>query len=465
MRGLAWIAAAALAGCAVGPDYSRPAFQLPASYPSDETNGAAQPAVQDRWWTLYGDATLDELVAAALSRNPDVDFAVARVEETNAQIREANAAFFPEVDAGLNASRSRVSAATAFPNPPPLVRNDVRLQLSTAFELDFWGRLRRGNEAARAVALGSRYSREVVFLTLEGLVAQTYFTLRSLDTQIDLSQRTLAARRESLDVVGARVRGGLASDLDSNQASIAVADASLQLKDLVRQRELAEHQLAVLTSRLDLKLAPAPAATLPSALPQLPATGLPSILLERRPDVRQAEQLLVAANAQIGIAKAAYFPTVSLLAGDGGESTALTNILGSPARIWSVGLGAAMPLLDWGRTTARVDEAAARKDQAVATYRKTAETAFREVADALTEVRQAAISQQEFEDRAATARDTLQIVNARYRSGLSTYLEVLDAQRTANDAELSAVRNHLALLNASVSLMKALGGGWRPDGL
>jgi multidrug efflux system outer membrane protein len=463
MRALAWIAAATLAGCAIGPDYSRPALELPASYPSDDASGAAQSAVQDQWWTLYGDATLDDLVAASLKKNPDVEFAIARIEETNAQLREANAAFLPEIDAGLNGSRSRVSAATAFPNPPPLVRNDVRLQLSTAFEIDFWGRLRRGHEAARAVALGTRYSREVVFLTLEGLVAQTYFTLRSLDTQIDLSQRTLDARRESLDVVGARVRGGLASDLDSNQASIAVADASLQLKDLVRQRELAEHQLAVLTSRLDLKLAPAPAATLPSALPQLPATGLPSILLERRPDVRQAEQLLVAANAQIGIAKAAYFPTVSLLAGDGGESTALANIMGAPARIWSVGLGAAMPLLDWGRTTARVDEAAARKDQAVATYRKTAETAFREVADALTEVRQASISQQEFEDRAAIARDTLQIVNARYRSGLSTYLEVLDAQRTANDAELSAVRNHLALLNASVSLMKALGGGWRPD--
>ncbi len=463
MRALAAFAAVALAGCAIGPDYSRPGLDLPAGYPSGEASAAAQPAVEDQWWTLYGDATLDDLVEAALAKNPDVEFAVARIEEANAQLREANAAFLPEIDAGVNASRSRVSAATAFPNPPPLVRNDVRGQLSTGFEIDLWGRLRRGDEAARALALGTRFAREVVFLTLEGLVAQTYFAVRSLDTQIDLSQRTLAARRESLDVVGARVRGGLASDLDSNAASIAVADASLQLKDLVRQRELAEHQLAVLTSRLDLKLEPAPAAKMPSALPRLPAAGLPSTLLERRPDIRQAEQSLVAANAQIGVAKAAYFPTVSLLAGDGGESTALATFVSAPARIWSVGLNAAMPLLDWGRTTARVAEAAARKDQAAATYRKAAETAFREVADALTEVRQASISQREFEDRAATANDTLRIVNARYRSGLSTYLEVLDAQRTANDAELSVARNRLALLNASVSLMKALGGGWRPD--
>ncbi|HEX7605173.1 MAG TPA: efflux transporter outer membrane subunit [Usitatibacter sp.] len=463
MRALAALAAVALAGCAIGPDYSRPALDLPAGYPSGEASAAAQPAVEDKWWTLYGDATLDELVAAALAKNPDVEFAVARIEEANAQLREANAAFLPEIDASLNSSRSRVSAATAFPNPPPLVRNDVRGQLSTGFEIDLWGRLRRGDEAARALALGTRFSREVVFLTLEGLVAQTYFTVRSLDTQIDLSQRTLAARRDSLDVVGARVRGGLASDLDSNSASIAVADASLQVKELVRQRELAEHQLAVLTSRLDLKLEAAPAAKMPSALPRLPSAGLPSTLLERRPDIRQAEQSLVAANAQIGVAKAAYFPTVSLLAGDGGESTALATLVNAPARIWSVGLNAAMPLLDWGRTTARVDQAAARKDQAVATYRKVAETAFREVADALTEVRQASISQREFEDRAATANDTLRIVNARYRSGLSTYLEVLDAQRTANDAELSVARNRLALLNGSVSLMKALGGGWRPD--
>jgi multidrug efflux system outer membrane protein len=462
MRVAALVAVTALAGCAIGPDYSRPALELPSAYPS-EAPGAPALVVQEKWWTLYGDATLNDLVAAALQRNPDVEFAVARIQESNAQLREVGAAFLPEIDAGLNAARSRVSAGTAFPNPPPLVRNDVRLQLTTSFELDFWGRLRRGYEAARALDLGTRYSREVVALSLEGLVAQTYFTVRALDTQIEYSAATLAARRESLGVVGARVRGGLASDLDSNQASIAVADASLQLQDLKRQRDLAEHQLGVLTSRLDYRLPPAPLAAMASALPQLPVAGLTSALLERRPDVRQAEQLLVSANAQVGVAKAAYFPTISLLAGDGGESTALAGILSAPARIWSVGIGAAVPLLDWGRTTARVQGAEARKNQAIATYRRTAETAFREVADALTELRTANATQAEFENRAALARDTLDIVNARYRSGLSTYLEVLDAQRTANDADLAVARNRLALLNASVSLMKALGGGWSPD--
>jgi multidrug efflux system outer membrane protein len=457
--------AALLAGCAVGPDYSRPPLVLPASYPSADAPGAAQAAVEEKWWTLYGDATLDELVAIALERNPDVEFAVARIEEANAQLREAGASFLPEVDAGVNGARNRVSAATAFPNPPPLIRNDVRLALSTSFELDFWGRLRRAHEAARAQALGTRYGREVVKLSLASLVAQSYFNVRALDAQIRLASETLGARRESLDVAQSRGRAGLASDLDVNQARVALADASIQLKDLTRQRELAEHQLATLTSRLDLRLDPLPAADFPATLPPLPASGLPSSLLERRPDVRQAEQQLASANAQIGVAKAAYFPTITLAASDGGQSSALATVLGSAGRIWSVGIGAAMPLLDWGRTTARVDGAEARRDQALATYRRTAETAFREVADALTELRQASIVQQEFEDRAAAAANTLQLVNTRYRSGYSAYLEVLDAQRTANDAQLAVARNRLALLSASVSLMKALGGGWRMDTL
>jgi multidrug efflux system outer membrane protein len=461
-RALALIAAATLAGCALGPDYSRPAIELPQGFPS-ATPGEATPVVAERWWTLYGDAQLDDLVASALDKNPDIRFAVARVEEADALLREAGAAFLPEIDGGLNATRNRVSAGTAFPNPPPLVRNDVRLQLSTSFELDFWGRLRRANEAARAQALGTRYGREVVSLSLASLVAQSYFSLRALDVQVLLSEQTLASRRDYLDVVRARVNGGLASPLESNQAAVSVADALIQLKDLRRQRELAEHELAALTSRLDLRIDPAAVASFPSALPRLPTAGLPSTLLERRPDVRQAEQLLVSANAQIGVAKAAYFPTVTLLAGDGGESAALASIMGSAARIWSVGLGAAMPLLDWGRTSARVQGAQARRNQALATYQKTAETAFREVADALTELRQANDVQRDLEERAALARDSLQLVVTRYRAGYSGYLEVLDAQRSANDADQAVARNRLALLNASVSLMKALGGGWRPD--
>ncbi len=455
---VAWLAA----GCALGPDYSRPALELPQRYPEAGAGGALDASVENRWWELYGDATLDGLVASALERNPDIRLAVARIEEANANLREAGASFLPEIDGGVNATRSRVSAATAFPNPPPLVRNDVRLGLSTSFELDFWGKLRRAREAARAQALGSQFGRDVVALSLAGLVTQDYFIVRSLDAQIAFAAQTLKSRQESLDVARSRARGGLASDLDVNQATVSLTDASLQLKDLMRQRELAQHQLATLSGRLDLHLPSAPGANaLIVPLPQLPAEGVPSSLLDRRPDVRQAEQALISSNAQIGIAKAAYFPTVTLIGSDGGESAALASVLGSAARIWSLGLGATVPLLDFGRTAARVDAAEARRDQALANYQKTAETAYREVADALTGVRQAMAVQQDLEDRAVAARNTLQLVSSRYRSGYSAYLEVLDAQRTSNDAELSLARNRLTLLNASVDLMKALGGGWR----
>ena len=450
--------ALALAGCAVGPDYQRPALDLPSRYPSPEVAATPAPA-PDRWWTLYGDATLDQLVAEALARNADIELAVARVAEAEANLREAGATMFPEIDVGAAASRSRVSTSTALANQPPLVRNDVRVALATSFEIDFWGRLRRGREAAGALAEGSRYGRDVVSLSIGGLVTQAYFTLRSLDAQLALAESTYAARKDSLDVARSRANAGLASDLDVNQASIALADASLQVKDLNRQRDLTEHLLATLTGRLELKVARTN-APLP-ALPPMPAAGLPSELLERRPDVRQAEQLLASANAQIGVAKAAYFPTISLTANDGGQSTALASTISAPATIWSVGVNALMPLLDWGRTSARVGEATARRDQAIATYRKATETAFREVADALTEVRVYRDVEREVQERAATARNTLALVNTRYRSGYSAYLEVLDAQRTANDAELAVERNRLALLAASVNLMKALGGGWR----
>ncbi|MEO5693616.1 MAG: efflux transporter outer membrane subunit [Usitatibacter sp.] len=453
--------AALLAGCAVGPDYARPALQVPPQYPAQAVSDS-QSGPPASWWTLYGDLILDTLVADALARNSDIELAVARVAEAEAFAREAGTSIFPSIDGSVGATRSRVSASTATPAIAPLVRNDVRVALGTSFEVDFWGRLRRGREGANAAAEGSRYGRDVVLLSIAGLVAQTYFSLRALDVQVRLARSTLTARRDSFDVAQSRARAGLASDLDLNQSRIALADASILARDLSRQRELAEHQLAVLTGKLEQRVPPVE-QPLP-ALPSLPATGLPSSLLERRPDVRQAEQQLTAANAQIGVAKAAYFPTITLAANDGGQSTALASTINASATIWSVGLNAVVPLLDWGRTTARVDGATARRDQAVATYRKTAETAFREVADALSEVRQYRELQRELEERASYARNTLALVNTRYRSGYSAYLEVLDAQRTTNDAEQSVVRNRLALLAASVNLMKALGGGWAAPG-
>ncbi|HEX9391839.1 MAG TPA: efflux transporter outer membrane subunit [Usitatibacteraceae bacterium] len=447
-----------LAGCAVGPDYRRPDIDLPNSFDQGGDADAVADIVADKWWTQYADPVLNELVANALERNTDMRIAVARIEEADANLRETGAAFLPEIDLGTTATRSRVSSRTALPNPAPLVRNDVRLALSTSFEIDFWGRLRRVREAARAQALASRYAREVVRLSLASLVTQAYFSLRAIDAQIVTTQDSLNTRRESLNVVQARINGGLASDLDLNQAQGSLADASVQLRDLQRQRVLLEHQLGTLTGKLNLTVATAPEFT--TNVPPLPAVGLPSRLLDRRPDVRQAEQAMVSSNAQIGVAKAAYFPTITLNANDGGESTTLATVLSNGARIWSVGLGATVPLLDYGRTSSRVDAARAREEQALASYQKAAETAYREVADALTNLQQTSAAVSDLELRAEATRNALRIVSARYQSGYSAYLDVLDAQRSANEASLALSRNRLTQLNASVDLFKALGGGW-----
>ena len=458
------IVAAAFAGCAaVGPDYERPAVDLPRSYPDAPESGTA-PGPDAQWWKLYRDPALDSLVASALERNADIRLAVARIEEADANLREAGAAFLPEIGLGGTGSRSRVSSRTATPLPQGAasVRSNLRLTASTSFELDFWGRLRRALEAARAQALASYYAKDVVTLTLAGLTSQAYFSLRSLEAQIAVVRETLASRDETLDMVRRRAQGGIASGLEVSQAEVARSDAASQLKDLQRQRSLAEHQLGTLTGRLDLALSPSGNALLALPTPPTPRAGLPSALLARRPDIRQAEQQLISANAQIGVARAAMLPTISLTGSYGGESQALATLLESGARIWSVGFGLALPIFDWGRLAARSDAAEARARQSLAGYQKAAETAFREVADALTNVDQAAASERDLHDRATSARNALRLARLRYESGYSAYLEVLDAQRSANEAELAVVRNRQTRLSASVDLMKALGGGWNP---
>lgn len=451
----------ALGACApVGPDYQRPAIDLPPDYPEASTGSNTGIGVD--WWKLFNDPLLDELVAAARTRNADLRLAVAQLEEAEAALREVDATFYPQVDLGFTNAESRVSALTALPNPLPRIRLDRRLAASTSFELDFWGRLRRGVEASRAQALASRYGRDTVGLTLAGTVAQTYFSLRSLDSQLALTRATIASRGESLQVVKDRVAGGVASELEERQAEIARADALVQQDELTRQRKVVEHQLAQLTGQSGSRVGSGMLIALPA--PPLPPAGLPSALLERRPDVRSAEQALIAANARIGVAKAALFPTISLTGSFGGQSAAFSDLLLGGARIWSLGFGLALPLFDAGRSSARIEQAEARSRQSVANYQKAVETAFREVADALGNLEQTAQSEASLQQRLRAARRALEIAQIRNSAGYSGYLEVLDAQRTANDAELAAVRNRQARLAYSVDLMKALGGGWSPAG-
>jgi outer membrane protein, multidrug efflux system len=462
MRRLAFLAALATAGCAtVGPDYERPELPLPAAYP--EAGAGQAESLAPAWWKSFGDAKLDELVDAARSANSDLRLAAARVQEAEALAREAGAAFYPEVLAGAGAARNRVSRETEPPGGAPLERTQYQLLASTSFEIDFWGRYARAAEAARANLLGARYAHAVVDITLAGAVAQSYFALRALDAQLAVFDEAIRLRGESLAIARARLGAGLAGELDVYQALAALADAQVQRRETARSRALVERQLAALTGRLALRL---PAETLGPDLfalpvPPAPPPGLPSALLERRPDVRAAEQQLVAANALIGAARAALFPSISLTGALGGQSAELSDLLSGGARVWSLGFGLALPIFDGGRRSARVEQAEARRAQALAAYQRSVENGFREVADALVSLEQAAASEAELRARLDAARNALELSTVRYESGYSAYLEVLDAQRTANDAELALVRNRLARLAFSVDLMKALGGGWR----
>lgn len=458
------LAVAVLPGCAlIGPDYKRPDTNVPAQFSEqDGASGESAAAVSNSWWELYQDPLLNDLVRKARANNTDIQVAVARVEEADAVLREVGAALYPEVDLNSTATRSRVTEAGAFPvfnglNP----RNDFTFGLGTSFELDFWGKLRRAKESARAQALATRYAKDTVDLSLSGLVASNYLLLRSLEGQIAVSRDSLRARNESLALTKRRLEGGVASALEVNQAEAASANIEAQIADLVRQRAIAEHELAVLTGDLSLKVAEGDIKNLP--IPPVPPAGLPSSLLEARPDVRQAEQNMIAANAKIGVAKAALYPSISLTGNLGGESIELSDLLKSAARVWSLGLSLNLPIFDSGRLQSKVDQASAQQKQALASYIGSVQTAFKEVNDALVTVRQSAEREAALDRSQQAAKQALQIADNRYQSGYSAYLDVLDSQRVYNDAALAYIQSRQARLVATVDLFKALGGGWKPQ--
>lgn len=447
-----------LAGCkSVGPDYQRPNLDVPAQY--SEAADAAESKVISTWWMLYQDQTLNDLVNKARQNNTDIKLAVARIEEADAVAREVGAAVLPQVNVDAAASRSRVTELGANPvqNNP---RNNYKAQLGTTFEIDFWGKLRRAQESARAQVLSTRYAKDTIALSLAGLVASNYLTIRSLDSQIAISQDNLKTRNESLALAKRRLEGGVVSALDVYQAEVASTNLTAQLAELARLRALSLHQLAVLTGELNLNLAAADLNILP--IPPTPPAGLPSSLLEARPDVRQAEQQMIAANANIGVAKAALYPSISLTAGLGGESLELGNILKSAARIWSGGLSLNLPIFDSGKRNAQVDQASAKQKQALASYEGAVQNAFREVNDALVDLRQNTEREAALNLSQEAAKKALTIANNRYQAGYSAYLDVLDAQRVYNETALAAVQSRQSRLSATVALFKALGGGWQP---
>ncbi|HSI38433.1 MAG TPA: efflux transporter outer membrane subunit [Methylotenera sp.] len=457
------VMATMLAGCQIWPDYLRPKVAVPAQYSVPEQGSADQASSQvaSDWWKLYQDQTLNDLVEKALHNNTDIKLAVARIEEADAVMREVGAALFPQVDLDAAGTRSRVTEAGAFPAFGDNPRNNYRVQLGTSFEIDFWGKLRNAKESARAQALSTRYAKDTVALSLSSLVVSNYLVLRSLESQIAVTQDNLKSRDESLALTKRRLDGGVASALDVHQAEVASANLTAQLAELIRLRALSMHQLAVLTGVLDLNVAMADIKTLP--IPPTPPAGLPSSLMEARPDVRQAEETMIAADANIGVAKAALYPTISLTASLGGESLELGDILKSAARIWTGGLSLNLPIFDSGRLNSRVDQASAKQKQALASYEGAIQNAFREVNDALVNLRQNAEREAALNRGQEAAKKALEVSENRYKSGYSAYLDVLDAQRVYNETALAFIQSRQARLVATVELFKALGGGWKAD--
>ncbi|UTH76116.1 efflux transporter outer membrane subunit [Chromobacterium sp. IIBBL 290-4] len=450
--------ALALSACAVGPDYSRPKVELPAAQA-----GAPNPALSADWWQRFDDATLNQLIAEALKNNADLQLAAARVEQAAAQAGIARAALLPALNANAGYQSGRSSSQLASPGAPLV--NDVRVaNLTAAWELDLWGKLRRSNEAARASYAASRYDRDAAQLALSAQVAQTYFQLRAFDAQLDIAKRTLQSREESLRLQTKRFHGGLISELEQRQAEAEAAAARASVPQIARSLEQTETALGVLLGHSPKQLADGNLQrgkdiNSLATPPDVPA-NLPSSLLERRPDVASSEQQLIAANARIGVAKAAYFPSISLTGALGSQSLSLDSLFTSATRTWSFAGNAAAPIFNFGATGYNVDAASAVQKQALAQYQKTVQTAFKDALDALAanstsrDIVAAQTTQLNAVDRA------LKLAGLRYDNGYASYLDVLDAQRSSFQAQLNLVSAKLDRLNATISVYKALGGGW-----
>ena len=454
---------ALLGGCTVGPPYERPAVELPAAYRDVPAQGIA--AKGERWWTLYGDPALDQLVDEALKRNQDLALATARVDEARALLRIADSARMPAVDAAASRDRTRVSERSSFPLPPnfPVENNNYRAQLNVAYEVDLWGRLAGASNAARADLLATEAARETVRLTLAADVVRAYYALISLDAQVADTRRSLALRTEGLALQKTRAAAGLIDDLSLRQLEAEVAAAQAQLPALESNRTAQELALSVLAGRSPRAITEGTIARSagrggPTA-PVVPE-GLPSDLLLRRPDVVAAEQRLIAANARIAEARAALFPRIALTGYLGSESTALADLFSGPARIWQLAFALAQPIFQGGRLLAEVEAVQARERQAVAQYQKTLQEAFREVRQALNAQARARETYEAEGARVEALTDALRLARIRYDNGLLSLLEVIDAERNLLQAELNRSDALRAQRAAVADLVKALGGGW-----
>ena len=457
---LAVLANVLFTACTVGPTYKRPVVNIPdqyrgASEPSTAASGSASVADQ-KWWELFQDQQLQTLIGTALEHNYDLQIAAARILQAQAHLGIVRADQFPTVAAGASAARQRVAQTLNF---PAAQFSTLEVSGSATWEIDFWGKFRRATEGARALLLASEWGRRAILTSLIGQIAGAYFDLRELDLELEIAQRTLASREESLRLTQVREQGGATSLVDVRQAEQLVFEAKGAIADLERAIEQQENLLSTLIGDNPAPVPRGqPLVDQPRAL-DVPA-GLPSTLLERRPDIRQAEQELVAANADIGVAKAAYFPQISLTGVGGFQSAALASLFSGPAGLFSVGAALAQPLFTGGKLKSNVALATARRVEAVLSYRQTIQQSLREVADSLVAYRKAREFREQQELLTRSAQDAQRLSDVRYQGGITSYLEVLDSGTRLFSAELGLAQARRNELLTVVQTYRALGGGW-----
>jgi multidrug efflux system outer membrane protein len=446
-----------LFGCMVGPNYRRPAVETPTLWRFEEKE--AREVANTAWWEQFDDPVLNELIRNALKENKDVKIAAARVEDFAGRYRTTRAPLFPQVGAGAIAGRSRATERGPSPidgtkNPA----NDFQIFLNANWEIDLWGKLRRGTEAARADLLSTEEGRRAVILTLVTSVATAYVNLRDLDLQLEIAKRTAKSRQESYNLFQLRFRGGTISELELSQVKSEYEQALSTIPLIEKNIAEQENGLCVLLGRNPGSI-PRGKMVDELVLPAVPA-ALPSDLLTNRPDIRQAEQDLIAANARIGVARSQYFPVISLTSSFGYASTDLSKLFSGPARVWSLAAPLTAPIFTAGAISGQVKSAKAAQQQALLRYQQVIQTAFREVEDALIDQKRSREQLEIEAQRVITLRNYARIARLRFDSGYTSYIEVLDAERSLFNAELFHAQTKGILFQALVNLYKGIGGGW-----